>query len=280
MNWRSEEIAETAAEVRARHEDNRIAWNEGAQRYTEANDVRVQRLKAGKSNLHRIERVNLARCGPLHQWCRRAIHLQCAIGYHTLSLLLEGAHEVVGVDISEVHIANARWTSTQLQMPAHWNCCDVLDTPATLNATADLVYTGRGALCWIHDLKSWAAVIARLLRPGGVLSVFDDHPVSRLFSQETSTLAASVLDYFAHADANQGWSAEYIGDLDKPVAQHALKHEGLWTIADIFQALVTAGLLVEYLGEHPDEYWPAFTKLAEQEKVKLPMTFSMIAKKP
>ena len=32
--------------------------------------------------------------------------------------------------------------------------------------------------------------------------------------------------------------------------------------------------------EHPDEYWPAFPHLAEQERVKLPMTFSIIARKP
>jgi hypothetical protein len=92
MNWRSEKIAETSAEVRSRHQDNRIAWNEGAQRYTGANEGRVQRLTAGQSNVHRIERVNLARFGPLRQWCRRAIHLQCASGYDTLSLILEGAH--------------------------------------------------------------------------------------------------------------------------------------------------------------------------------------------
>lgn len=280
MSWQSEKTAETSAEVRSRHQANRIAWNEGAQSYTDANQERVQRLKAGQSNLHPVERANLARFGPLSQWCRRAIHLQCASGYDTLSLILEGAHEVVGIDISDVHIDNARWTSAQLQWPARWYCCDLLDTPAELNVTADLVYTGRGAICWIHDVGAWAEVIARLLREGGLLSLFDDHLASWLFSQGTSTLEASGINYFAHAEANQGWSAEYIGDLGKPVAQHAIKHERLWTIADVFQALVNAGLSVEYLGEHADEYWPAFPNLADQEKAKLPMTFSIIARKP
>jgi SAM-dependent methyltransferase len=222
----------------------------------------------------------IARLGLISQWCRRAIHLQCASGYDSLSLLLEGAHEVVGIDISDVHIDNARWTSAQLHMPAHWYCCDVLDTPTELNATADLVYTGRGAVNWLHDIEMWAKVVARLLRTGGVLSLLEDHPASWLFSQETSSLEASGLSYFAHAEANEGWPDEYIGDLGKPVVQHATKHERLWTIADVFQALMKAGLIVEYLGEHPDEYWPAFPNLAEQEKAKLPMTYSIIARKP
>ena len=48
-----------------------------------------------------------------------------------------------------------------------------------------------GALCWLHDLDGWAAVIARLLKPGGILSVFDDHPVNWLFEMDTETLVAT-----------------------------------------------------------------------------------------
>ena len=36
------------------------------------------------------------------------------------------------------------------------------------DATADLVYTGKGALIWMPDLARWADEVARLLRPGGV----------------------------------------------------------------------------------------------------------------
>ncbi len=280
MDWHTERKAGTRAEVRSRHDDNRAAWNEAAQTYTSENEERVRNLRSGKSNLHAIERATLARYGPLDTWCHRAIHLQCASGNDTLSLVLEGVHEVVGVDISDVHIENARWTSEQLGMSAKWYCCDVLDTPSELDGSADLVYTGRGAICWIHDIEAWAAVVARLLRKDGVMSLFDDHPASWLFSQETQELAASGVDYFEHAEANRGWTPEYIGDLGKSSEEHAVKHERLWTIADIFQALIEAGLVVEHLGEHPDEYWSAFPKLSGEDRRRLPMTFSLIARKP
>ena len=154
-----------------------------------------------------------------------AIHLQCASGRDTLSLWNEGVPQVVGVDISDVHIANARRISEALGTPATWYRCDILDTPHELDGTADLVYTGRGALGWLHDLDSWAAVIARLLRPGGILSVFDDHPVNWLFEQDTKTLVATGYDYFTHSESSQGWPATYIGDLDVPVAQQPRKYE-------------------------------------------------------
>ena len=278
--WQEEAPAAGPAEVRARHEANRAAWNEGAAVYRRENEARVRALKEGKSNLHPIERENLARYGPLAEWCERAVHLQCASGYDTLSLLLEGAQEVVGVDISDVHVENARWTAAQLGANATWYRCDVLDTPAALEGTADLVYTGRGALCWLHDLEGWAGVVARLLKPGGIFHLLDDHPASWLFSQATETLTASGVHYFAHAESGKGWAEEYIGNQGKSAAEHATKHERLWTLADVFQALTRAGLVVVHLGEHAEEYWEAFPKLPASEKAKIPMTFSIMARKP
>ena len=159
-----------------------------------------------------------------------------------------------------------------------WYRCDLLDTPHELDGTADLVYTGRGALCWLHDLDGWAAVIARLLKPGGILSVFDDHPVNWLFEMDTETLVATGYDYFTHSESSQGWPATYIGELDVPVAQQARKYERLWPLSAIFGALRGAGLVVEYFGEHRDEYWDGFPKLKPELKATIPMTFSMIAR--
>ena len=62
----------------------------------------------------------------LQRWCRRAVHLQCASGDDTP----RRGYEVIGIDISDEHIKNARWTSDQLDGPAIWYRCDVLDTPS------------------------------------------------------------------------------------------------------------------------------------------------------
>lgn len=121
--------ASNVEEIRKRHEHNRIAWNDGAECYTRAREECLTKLKEKKSSLHPLERKHLAGFGPLSQWCQRAIHLQCASGEDTLSLWLEGAHEVVGVDISDVHIENARWLAQQLHAPAEFVRCDILDTP-------------------------------------------------------------------------------------------------------------------------------------------------------
>jgi hypothetical protein len=51
-------------------------------------------------------------------------------------------------------------------------------------------------------------------------------------------------------------------------------------LSAIFGALRGAGLDVEYFGEHRDEYWDGFPKLRPALKAAIPMTFSMIARRP
>jgi len=98
--WWPEPPAADAVEVRLRHEDNRRAWNEAAQQYRAKLDDAVEYLRAGGVHLHPLERQHL---GDLGAWCELAVHLQCASGKDTLSLLNAGVARVVGVDIAEGH---------------------------------------------------------------------------------------------------------------------------------------------------------------------------------
>ena len=279
-SWRWTPIppAADAGEVRRRHEANRLAWNEGAEHYTVANAERIAALRAGKSSLHPIERELL---GDLGTWCGTAVHLQCASGGDTLSLWLEGAKRVVGIDISDVHISNARLTSEALGAPAEWYRCDILDAPHELDGTADLVFTGRGAIDWLQDIEGWARVCARLLKPGGIVTVFDNHPVVYLFDPDADHIRFVGIDYFEYAETSQGWGSGYIGEtLRTPPERQAAKYERAWTPSTVFTALTGAGLAIERFGEHPDPYFPLFPNVPEADRRKVPHTFSMLARKP
>jgi SAM-dependent methyltransferase len=269
--------AANAEQVHAYHQANRIAWNQGASAYRQEIDETIAFLRQGGSNLHPIERAHL---GNLRDWCNTAVHLQCASGKDTLSLWNEGVTQVVGVDIAEVHIENARRTGESLQAPARWYCCDVLQTPHELDGCADLVYTGRGAICWLHDLTAWAQVIYRLLKPGGRMHILDDHPVSWLFDQDSPGLQASGVSYFNYAEIAHGWPETYLGDLGLAPEQHADKYERLWPVSAIIQALHDAGLIIDIFGEHAQGYWDSFPKLSPSDQGKIPLTFSILAHRP
>jgi SAM-dependent methyltransferase len=265
-------MAERVSEL---HEANRAAWNEAARKYSEWEGETIAFIRAGKTNFVACEYALL---GELRGNCRRAIHLQCASGQDTLSLWNLGAAEVVGIDISDVHVENARRLAAATGAPATFVRSDLLSTPAEYDGTADLVYTGRGALNWLHDLGAWAKVIARLLRPGGGrLYVFEGHPMMNQFDIASETWRWTGDDYFAtHAQGSRGWPTSYLGDMG-PEDKQAQKWERMWTLADVVNAVIDAGLRVDRLVEHREDFWTQFPKMPEAVQEKMPRTFSLLA---
>ena len=265
--------------AREMHQSNRAAWNEAAAHYADDTENRIEFLRAGGMNFGEAEEPYLRDLG---SWCRRAVHLQCAGGTDTLSLWNLGAKEVVGVDISEDMIAVARRKSDALNAPAQWFCCDILDTPHHLDGTADLVYTGRGAINWLHDMDAWASVIARLLAPGGRLYVSEGHPLTWVWDTETPDLRLDPVygDYFqTEAQANQGWGPTYIGELVKPKEELSQKYESQKTFGQIINPLLQAGLRLDRIEEHAEAYWAQFENLPGETVAKLPNTFSLLMRK-
>jgi len=164
--------------------------------------------------------------------------------------------------------------------PARWIVADVIDAPTELDGTADLVYTGRGALIWLHDLDAWAAVIARLLAPDGRLVLFDGHPAEWLFDGDADGhWIATGYDYFGGAEASRGWAPEYIDRLSIPDAEQSWKFARAWTIGEVVTALVGAGLRLEQLTEHPVDWWGGHGDVRPEERGRVPLSFSVVARR-
>jgi SAM-dependent methyltransferase len=251
-----------------------MAWDLAAAIYERDEEHDLAFLRSGGVSLMPPERRHLGRLG---SWCRRAIHLQCAGGKDTLSLWNLGAVEVVGVDISERMIASAARKSAALHAPASWHCSDILELPAELNETADLVYTGKGALPWIMDLTAWSRGVARLLRPGGSLYLFEGHPLDWVWDLEAAAyrLDSQRGDYFSPGLSDQRWPAPFLARLNSPGAEPPRAWETQWTLGDIINSLVEAGLRLRRFEEHPDLYWDQFPNLAPDLARRLPHTFSL-----
>jgi len=255
-----------------RHSANKTAWNEAAAFYETEIDVDIAFLKAGGKNLWEPE---LRILHDLTSWCHRLVHLQCAGGRDTLSLWNHGAAQVVGVDISERMIECARRKSEALGAPAEWYCSDVLDTPHSIDGTADLVYTGRGALCWLMDIDAWAAVVKRLLKPNGRVYIFEGHPLDWVWKADASTFELEQ-SYFSGVEYETfGWPAEYIPESEQTDSPSP-KYEHQWTLGAIVTALANTGLRLERLEEHPHQYWECFPQIPANIASGLPHTFSLL----
>ena len=266
---------EEASDIRGMHAANRAAWDQAAERYEGWFDESVAQIRGGGSNLFPLEQALI---GDLRGRCRRAIHLQCAGGRDSLSLWNLGAEEVVGIDFSPRMLDLARRLTEATGAPATWVEADVLDVPRHLDGTADLLYTGRGSLMWLHDLDAWAAVLLRLLAPGGRLVLYEGHPAEWLFTAgEDGYWTLTDYDYFAGPEASRGWAPAYIDRLSIPDGEQHWKFARAWTMGEIVTALVRSGLRLDEVAEYPVDWWAGHRDVRPEERGRIPLSFSVTA---
>lgn len=256
------------------HEGNREVWNRTARGgYGADISGDVAFLRAGKSSLLPPE-LDL-----LGQISGRVIHLQCSHGLDGLSLLNMGADEVVGIDISEQMLEYAQEKSESLGANATWLRADVLDTPHEFDGTADVVYTGKGAICWLMDLDAWAAVVARLLRPGGKLCLFEGHPLDFLWNEHAEKLELrDGSNYFSSGPkAERGFPYEAAMRVEPSEVANLTSRT--WTVGQVVTATVGAGLHIKRLEEYPEPFWDQFKHIPRDELHRLPHTYGLLAEK-
>jgi hypothetical protein len=135
------------------------------------------------------------------------------------------------------------------------------------DASADLVYTGKGALIWMRDLTAWAGDAIRLLRPGGCLFVYEGHPATPLWSwDEDRPRLRTDRSYFGRTFVN-----------DTFPARGAIEWQ--WTLGEIVTAVVAAGADILHLGEHPEPFWRMGGVAAAAWNGTLPNSFSVLARR-
>jgi SAM-dependent methyltransferase len=202
------------------------------------------------------------------------LHLQCATGEETLSWAVAGA-AATGVDISEEQIVLAREKAAAAGLAVTFVAADIYALPAELGRAAfDWVYTGGGALVWLPDLTRWAEVVATMLRPGGRLLLYEEHPVAGCLWVTDGTLALNG-DYFARGrpEYDHGW-AHFTGG--EGASENKVTFS--WPLGDVVTSLAQTGLRIERLEEFPSDAAWRFGPTLDAVRV-LPGQYLLIARK-
>jgi len=258
------------------HDEMARAWDVVAREtYRTEFDDHVALLRAGRHNLLEPEVATLL---PLLRGAH-VVHLQCSHGLDTLGLLNAGAQSVVGIDISAEMIAQAREKAVAADLSAEFLCADAADPPPGLSGTADIVYTGRGAVPWIPDLGRRAAAVRRLLCPGGHLFLFEGHPLDALWDRDADHLILRTgMSYFNDgAREHPGFPASVVqrqlGE-DRPRML-----ERYWRPGQVIDALLVAELSLVHFREYPTRFWDQFPNWPAGISDSLPHTFSLLARR-
>ncbi len=223
---------------------------------------------------------------------KRLLHLQCHFGLDTLSWARLGA-VVTGADFSPSAIRLAREIAAELGFAdARFVESNLYDLPANLDGEFDVVYTSRGVLGWLPDIRGWARVVAHFLAPGGVFYITEIHPVAQALEDEGVAPGELRLayPYWEHREPLVFDVKGTYADREADVGEHR-EHGWDHGLGEIVTALIDAGLQLAWLRESPELDWavdylvetPAGSgryRLPADAAGELPLMFSLLARKP
>lgn len=200
---------------------------------------------------------------------KNVLDLGCGYGWFCRYARDNHAASIVGVDISEKMLAQAR-SMTLGEGIAYRR--DDLATLSLAPLAYDLVYSSL-ALHYLHDIERLLATIYQSLTPGGMLVFSAEHPVYT-------------------APMTQGWIKDKSGQLSWPVNHYQQEGERIsnWfaegvikqhrKLATWINALIAAGFEIVRL----DEWGPSADQIAANpaldEEKERPMIFLLSVRKP
>ncbi|MEO0565700.1 MAG: class I SAM-dependent methyltransferase, partial [Chloroflexota bacterium] len=268
----------------AYHEANRKSWNAAtAQHHTHKLGL-IEQYRGGHNNLFPEDMALLDDAAG-----KSLVHLQCNDGQDTLSIAKHAHANVLGVDISDTAVGAAKALAAGAGIPATFVRSDIFDWFEQNETRYDLVYTSYGAINWIADIKTWGAGVAQTLKPGGKFVMIEFHPTLMIF------------------DFEHDWSAKYDGIGGKPIPLEGVgdyvgndfegayqnphpSWEFVWAVGEVTDALLSAGLAITHLREHPYiNGWQASQDMRPIEGSRyivpehmptIPLMYSIAATKP
>ena len=255
---------------------NRKLWNDLVSINKNSRMYDLDGFKKGKSSLNFIELEELGDVAG-----KSLLHLQCHFGMDTLSWARLGAR-VTGIDFSEEAIQLARSLSKELDIPGRFIQSNIYDSREVLSEEFDIVCTSYGVLCWLPDLMEWGRIISHFLKDDGIFYMVEFHPVRSMFDDQ-----GKMKEPYFHSDKPIRY--EGTGTYADPSAPfHHVTYEWLHSLGDVVNALVEAGLRIEFLHEFPFSMYDDCPWLEQRDdglwyhknkEIKAPMTFSIKAHK-
>ncbi|MGG7570510.1 class I SAM-dependent methyltransferase [Streptomyces sirii] len=201
---------------------------------------------------------------------REVLHLQCHLGTETAAFAERGAAHTVGLDFSAAAVEAARTLADAAGRRVEFVQADVHRAVEALDGRRfDVVYTGKGALCYLPDLTAWARIVSALLRPGGTLYVVEFHPLLDALGPAPSPdpqrqQLTLHYDYLAGRGAIRSDSPSTYTD-GPPVQGATTSYEWRHGLGEVVSAVVGAGLTVQLVRETELLPWKRFDAMVPAE---------------
>ncbi len=256
-------------------EANRAAWNAAMPYHRKAMDEAWDRNFADQAYIYQKD-PELGALKELGIAGLDVIHLCCNNGRELLSLKRLGAGRCVGIDISDEAIRDAKDRAVRFSIACEFVQSNVYDVPQCYYGSFDLVYFTIGAFCWLPNLMDLFAVVRALLKPGGKLFIYEQHPFTQMLPYDVSgvqTRPELTENYFQEGELSSQEGLDYYGN-----CRYAspISYEFSHTFSDIFSAILANGMQISKFAEFEHDISNGFAWV-KITGLRLPLSYILCA---
>jgi hypothetical protein len=133
---------------------------------------------------------------------------------------------------------------------------------------------------WLPDLDSWARIISKYLKTGGIFYMAEFHPVVWMFDDDFTQIKYYYENRELIVVDSKGTYTNR--DADITAKEYSWNH----SISEVLNALIRHGLKLEFFNEHMYSPYPCFNNLIQGEdglwrikgmEGKIPMVYSLMS---
>ena len=203
--------------------------------------------------------------------------LCCNNGRELISLGSLGAHRLVGFDQAGAFLEQGRELAAIAGRDCRFIETDIYAVSEEYDASFDLALVTTGSIGWMPDLVRFMGVATRLLQVGGVLLIYEQHPIMNMYDPlDPIDPHRRRHSYFRGEPFEESGAIVYDGrtGLEGPI-----KYWFLHPLGDIVTAAIESGLAIEILREYPHNICNAEFDIYDVPSTKLPQSYVLAARK-
>ena len=254
--------------VRANHE----MWNQTADVYRAEGSTKLL-AEVGKADFTTFDETERRVFAAIGVAGKDVAQLGCNNARELISVKKAGAKRCVGFDLSEKMLEQGRQLSAASGQTLELVCESVYNIGTSHTNGFDVVYVTVGVLGWLPDLPNFFGVVERLLRPGGQLFLYDQHPMLGMFDPD------KVLEIDSSYFRLEPFVNEALPDyMDPAQTGHAESYWFQHTLSSIIGLCLQLGLHVTHFEEHEHDLSNTYRAFQDYEH-KPPLSYSLVAKK-
>ncbi len=259
---------------------NRIAWNQATSVHQQQRkeDLREKFAQPGFSVLDELLTAKLQEIGVDG---KAVVQLGCNNGRELLSVMNLGAAVGLGIDISDAAIIEAQGLAEVAGTNCRFVQSDVYDIGREWDGRFDLVLITIGALSWLPDLGRFFSIVARLMRPGGELLIYEMHPFTYVFAapDEAEYDATNPLRVAYPYFRTDPWvSTDGIDYVGRTKYESAPGYSYTQKFSDVINPIAGTGLILRELHEYPHDIANLWVHLEPLQAI--PLCYLLRATKP